>query len=107
MASNGNLKKVSLSTNPDEAALASLELGNVVYLNGVVTELESKGFEAAFDQPQGVGVVRQVDPVEQRSAIAGVGIYRLRPPFATEPHPTLISSGHRGGMLIVGGGGPG
>ena len=36
MASNGNLKKVSLSTNPDEAALASLELGNVVYLNGVV-----------------------------------------------------------------------
>ena len=36
MASNGNLKKVSLSTNPDAAALKSLELGNVVYLNGVV-----------------------------------------------------------------------
>jgi L(+)-tartrate dehydratase beta subunit len=36
MASNGKFKKVSLSTNPDEAALKSLELGNVVYLNGVV-----------------------------------------------------------------------
>ncbi len=36
MASNGNLKKVSLSTNPAAAALKSLELGNVVYLNGVV-----------------------------------------------------------------------
>ncbi len=36
MASNGKFKKVSLSTNPDEAALKSLELGNVIYLNGVV-----------------------------------------------------------------------
>ncbi len=36
MASNGKFKKISLSTNPDEAALKSLELGNVVYLNGVV-----------------------------------------------------------------------
>jgi L(+)-tartrate dehydratase beta subunit len=36
MASNGKFKKISLSTNPDETALKSLELGNVVYLNGVV-----------------------------------------------------------------------
>ncbi len=36
MASNGKFKTVSLSTNPNEAALKSLELGNVVYLNGVV-----------------------------------------------------------------------
>jgi len=36
MASNGTLKKVSLSTNPDAAALRALEIGNVVYLNGVV-----------------------------------------------------------------------
>ena len=36
MASNGSLKKVSLSTSPDIDALKSLELGNVVYLNGVV-----------------------------------------------------------------------
>lgn len=36
MASNGKFKKISLSTNPDEAALKSLELGNVIYLNGVV-----------------------------------------------------------------------
>ena len=36
MASTGALKKVSLSTNPDADALRALELGNVVYLNGVV-----------------------------------------------------------------------
>ncbi len=36
MASKGKFKKVSLSTNPDEAALKSLELGYVVYLDGVV-----------------------------------------------------------------------
>ena len=36
MASDGKFKKVSLSTNPDEAALRSLELGNIVYLDGVV-----------------------------------------------------------------------
>ena len=36
MASNEKFKKVRLSTNPDEAALRALELGNIVYLNGIV-----------------------------------------------------------------------
>jgi len=36
MARYGTLKKVSLSTNPAPEDLAKLELGNVVYLNGVV-----------------------------------------------------------------------
>jgi len=36
MADHGKFKKVSLSTNPDEAALRSLKLGDVVYLDGVV-----------------------------------------------------------------------
>ena len=36
MASKGKFKKISLSTNPTEAALKSLELGNVVFLDGVV-----------------------------------------------------------------------
>jgi L(+)-tartrate dehydratase beta subunit len=36
MAEPGKFKKVSLSTNPDTAALRSLELGNIVYLDGVV-----------------------------------------------------------------------
>lgn len=36
MASTGALKKVSLSANPDAGALRALELGDVVYLNGVV-----------------------------------------------------------------------
>jgi len=36
MADHGKFKKVSLSTNPDETALRSLKLGDVVYLDGVV-----------------------------------------------------------------------
>ncbi len=36
MAGAGKLKKVCLSTNPDEAALRALKLGDVVYLDGVV-----------------------------------------------------------------------
>lgn len=36
MARQRELKTVRLSTNPDEAALKALELGNVVYLDGVV-----------------------------------------------------------------------
>ena len=36
MARKANFKKARLSTNPDEAALRSLELGTIVYLDGVV-----------------------------------------------------------------------
>jgi len=36
MADAGRLKTVSLSTNPSDAELAALELGDVAYLNGVV-----------------------------------------------------------------------
>lgn len=36
MAGDGKFKKVRLSTTPDEAALRALEIGNVVYLDGVV-----------------------------------------------------------------------
>ena len=36
MASNGTLKKVSLNTNPTLSDLANLEIGNIVYLDGVV-----------------------------------------------------------------------
>jgi len=36
MADVGKLKKVSLSTSPDVAALRGLEIGDVVYLDGVV-----------------------------------------------------------------------
>ncbi|MDJ0897097.1 MAG: fumarate hydratase C-terminal domain-containing protein [Alphaproteobacteria bacterium] len=36
MARGGTLKKVSLSTSPDQAAIDALELGDVVYLDGVV-----------------------------------------------------------------------
>lgn len=49
MASNGNLKKVSLSTNPDTAALKSLELGNVVYLNGVVYTAREGAYKKVVD----------------------------------------------------------
>lgn len=36
MASRQTLKKVSLSTSPDNASLRNLELGNIVYLDGIV-----------------------------------------------------------------------
>ncbi len=36
MARGGTLKKVSLSTSPDQAAIDALTLGDVVYLDGVV-----------------------------------------------------------------------
>ena len=36
LKSSAKLKKISLSTNPDAEALRALELGDVVYLNGVV-----------------------------------------------------------------------
>jgi L(+)-tartrate dehydratase beta subunit len=36
MASKQQFRKVRLSTNPDEAALRALELGDIVYLDGVV-----------------------------------------------------------------------
>ena len=36
MASDGKFRKVRLSTNPDQAALRDLRLGDVVYLDGVV-----------------------------------------------------------------------
>jgi len=36
MANNGKFKKISLSTNPDDAALRALEIGDIVYLHGVV-----------------------------------------------------------------------
>ena len=36
MASNGNFKTVRLSSNPDRATLDALELGDIVYLDGVV-----------------------------------------------------------------------
>ncbi len=36
MADSASFKKVSLSTNPDRAALAALELGDVVFMDGVV-----------------------------------------------------------------------
>lgn len=36
MASNRKFNKVRLSTNPDEAALRALKLGDIVYLDGVI-----------------------------------------------------------------------
>lgn len=36
MATNSKFKTASLSTNPDEESLRALEIGTVVYLNGVV-----------------------------------------------------------------------
>ena len=36
MASKQKFRKVRLSTNPDEAALRALKLGDIVYLDGVV-----------------------------------------------------------------------
>jgi len=36
MASDGKFRKVRLSTNPDQAALRNLRLGDVVYLDGIV-----------------------------------------------------------------------
>jgi len=36
MANGGKFKKVSLSTNPTDEALRALNLGDIVYLNGVV-----------------------------------------------------------------------
>ena len=56
---NGNLKTVRLSTNPDAAALRKLEIGNVVYLDGVVytgregvyTKIIEQGAELPIDLP--------------------------------------------------------
>ena len=56
---NGNLKKVRLGTNPDAEALRKLEIGNVVYLDGIVytaregvyTKIIEQGAELPLDLP--------------------------------------------------------
>jgi L(+)-tartrate dehydratase beta subunit len=50
MASNMKLKKVSLSTTPDESALRSLELGNIVYLNGLVYSAREGAYIKVVDE---------------------------------------------------------
>jgi L(+)-tartrate dehydratase beta subunit len=50
MASDMKLKKVSLSTTPDKSALRSLELGNVVYLNGLVYTAREGAYIKVVDE---------------------------------------------------------
>ena len=57
MASSGTLKKVSLSTNPTDEALRALEIGDVVYLNGVVyTGREGAYMKVIEDGAQAIAI---------------------------------------------------
>ncbi len=60
MANDGKFKKVSLNTNPDDTALRALELGDIVYLDGVVytgregvyMKVVEEGAELPLDLPR-------------------------------------------------------
>lgn len=50
MADHGEFKKVSLSTNPTPEALAELEIGNIVYLNGCVYTAREGAYMKVVDE---------------------------------------------------------
>jgi L(+)-tartrate dehydratase beta subunit len=87
-ASHGNLKTVRLSTNPDREALSRLEIGNIVYLDGVVytgregvyTKVLEQGAKLPIDLPAVSAANFHCSPA---AAVNPDGTFNLRAVTAT------------------------
>jgi len=88
VTASGNLKTVRLSTNPSPEDLRKLEIGNIVYLDGVVytgregvyTKVIEKGAELPLDLPNVSAANFHCSPA---AAVNPDGSYNLRAVTAT------------------------